>query len=141
MAIANLKGLHELNEFGVAENDPDPRGWDVTAPDGRPIGRVSDLIVDTQAMKARYLDVEVDRTLDASAPESHLLVPTDAVNIGEHERELKRICLSLTPEAARDLAISDRAVILADPDRYTRQWPSTAGLGCEVHVTQGGRHG
>ena len=59
----DLKNLNELDDYQVGADDADPRGWQVTATDGRGIGRVADLIVDTDSMKVRYLDVEVDRAL------------------------------------------------------------------------------
>ncbi|HET9394707.1 MAG TPA: PRC-barrel domain-containing protein, partial [Nitrospiraceae bacterium] len=63
----DLKNLNELDDYQVGADDADPRGWQVTATDGRGIGRVADLIVDTDSMKVRYLDVEVDRALSPTA--------------------------------------------------------------------------
>lgn len=56
-----LARLHELNDFKVADGDPDVRGWPVRTSDGQRAGKVDDLIVDTGAMQVRYLDVELDR--------------------------------------------------------------------------------
>jgi uncharacterized protein (TIGR02271 family) len=58
----------------VAEGDPDVRGWEVVASDGRTIGEVDELLIDTNAMKVRYLDVEVENGLMAE-PDRHVLVP------------------------------------------------------------------
>ncbi|HEX5759384.1 MAG TPA: PRC-barrel domain-containing protein [Thermoanaerobaculia bacterium] len=51
--------LSQLPGHRVAEGDPDVRGWEVVANDGRAVGRVRDLLVDVGAMKVRYLDVEL----------------------------------------------------------------------------------
>lgn len=51
--------LSEMTEFRVSSEDPDPRGWDVVGSDGRTIGQVRDLLVDRDAMRVRYLEVEL----------------------------------------------------------------------------------
>lgn len=53
----------EGSGYKVAEGDPDVRGWAVIGQDGRRIGEVDDLLVDTHAMKVRYLEVRLDRDL------------------------------------------------------------------------------
>ena len=69
--------LDELDDYQVAEGDPDVRGWDVMASDGRKIGEVDELLVDTQAMKVRYLDVDLSDEIIASAggEDRHVLIP------------------------------------------------------------------
>lgn len=56
-----LRRLGELSEYEVADHDPDPRGWSVVGAAGEKLGEVDDLVVDPQALKARYLEVELDR--------------------------------------------------------------------------------
>lgn len=53
----------EGSGYKVAEGDPDVRGWDVMDRDGNRIGEVDDLLVDTTALKVRYLEVRLDRRL------------------------------------------------------------------------------
>lgn len=57
-----LAPLSLLPEFEVAEADPDPRGWRVFVADGREIGRVAELIIDTGAMKVRHLVCGIDES-------------------------------------------------------------------------------
>src|SRR5215210_412475 len=52
--------LRSLHNFRIAEGDPDVRGWDVLGADGRKIGEVDELLVDTQGLRVRYLDVTLD---------------------------------------------------------------------------------
>jgi uncharacterized protein (TIGR02271 family) len=82
---ANLKPLSRLDDFRVAEYDQDVRGWDVVARDGKKIGNVDDLLVDTTARKVRYLGVDLDRGLFASlfsgGQSGHVLVPIEEVEI------------------------------------------------------------
>lgn len=72
---ARLAPLHQLDDFKVADGEPDIRGWSVHTADGRVAGKVDDLIVDTQAMKVRYIDVELDRGALGLRDERHVLVP------------------------------------------------------------------
>jgi hypothetical protein len=60
--------LKELKDYKVASDDPDVRGWKVLGRDGRKIGDVHDLLVDTAAMRVRYLDVELDDDLLRNLP-------------------------------------------------------------------------
>jgi len=53
--------LDQLHDLKVAENEIDPRGWDVYSLDGELLGEVKQLLVDVAALKVRYLDVELTR--------------------------------------------------------------------------------
>jgi uncharacterized protein (TIGR02271 family) len=61
--------LRDLPDFEVADGDPDVRGWEVTGAGGRRIGKVDQLLVDRDAMKVRYLDVDLE------GDRRHVLVP------------------------------------------------------------------
>lgn len=67
-AVSQIAPLKELKDYKVAKEDPDVRGWMVLGRDGRTVGKVHDLLVDTGAMRVRYLDVDLDHDLLASAP-------------------------------------------------------------------------
>ena len=62
----NLRRLGELDNFEVASDDPDVRGWDVKTRDGREVGEVEELIVDPSARKVRYLEVDLNREPEAA---------------------------------------------------------------------------
>ena len=55
--------LSKLHNFRISQGDPDVRGWQVLGADGRQIGTVDDLLVDTEALRVRYLDVNLDSGL------------------------------------------------------------------------------
>lgn len=76
--------LNELSDFKVAEGDPDVRGWDVITADGRRVGEVDQLMVDTQALKVRYLDVDLEDS------DRHVLVPIGRARL---ERDDHRVVL------------------------------------------------
>jgi uncharacterized protein (TIGR02271 family) len=77
--------LDELDDFKVAEGDPDVRGWDVLAADGRKIGEVDNLLVDTAAMKVRYLDIDIEDDLLEGRADRHILVPIGYARLDEDD--------------------------------------------------------
>lgn len=77
--------LDELDDFKVADGDPDVRGWDVLSADGRKIGEVENLLVDTAAMKVRYLEVDVDSDVIDTSEKRHILVPIGYARLDEND--------------------------------------------------------
>jgi uncharacterized protein (TIGR02271 family) len=77
--------LSDLKDIEVSDRDPDVRGWDVISADGRKIGEVDDLLVDTSAMKVRYLDVELDKEHRGTDRERHILVPVGHARLNEDD--------------------------------------------------------
>jgi hypothetical protein len=68
---STLVPLRRLSNYRVAPGDPDVCGWLVLGADGRKIGEVDDILVDTGALRARYLDVTLDsERADASPVEA-----------------------------------------------------------------------
>ena len=70
-----LRRLRDLTDFEVADDNPDVRGWTVRGADGKPLGTVYELIVDPNALKVRYLDVELDAGFNINEHERHILLP------------------------------------------------------------------
>lgn len=67
-----LAGLLDLEGFHVAEGSTDARGWPLYDARGDLVGSVEDLIVDTEAMEARYMQValhDLARSVVLSVPE------------------------------------------------------------------------
>jgi uncharacterized protein (TIGR02271 family) len=80
--------LDEAADFRVAEGEPDIRGWDVHAADGRRVGRVENLLVDPSAMKVRYLDVEIDDDLLDTDRDRHVLIPIGYARLDRDENRI-----------------------------------------------------
>ena len=78
-----LRRLRELTDFEVADGNPDVRGWVVRGSDGQALGTVFELIVDPEAMKVRYLDVELAARLNLNEHENHILLPIGAASLDE----------------------------------------------------------
>ena len=70
-----MKPLGDLDNFEIAKNIPDPRGWDVMTADGSKIGKVHELIVDTGARRARYIDVSLDSKALSLEKDRDVLIP------------------------------------------------------------------
>ena len=95
-AASPLARLNDLDDYKVADGHPDIRGWEVKTADGRTVGKVGDLIVDTQALRVRYVDVELDRSVgelarDAVTPgdqERHTLLPIGNVELDDRHDDV-----------------------------------------------------
>lgn len=70
-----MRPLGDLDNFRIAKNVPDPRGWDVMTADGSKIGKVHELIVDTGALRPRYIDVSLDRKALSLEKDRDVLIP------------------------------------------------------------------
>lgn len=99
----HLYNLDELSDYKVSDGYPDVRGWDVKDIDNRVIGKVENLLVNKEATRVVYLDVEVDKSIvDAKHDpyersinedvkeflnndgENHIIIPVGLVDVNEH---------------------------------------------------------
>jgi sporulation protein YlmC with PRC-barrel domain len=80
-----LAHLNDLDDYEIADGEPDIEGWDVRTVTGEKIGTVEDLIVDTALMKVRYLEIKFDRLLMDSGEMRHVLVPIGSVQLHEDD--------------------------------------------------------
>lgn len=82
-----LHKLNELEDYEIADHDPDVRGWNVVDGRGREIGEVDELIVDLDAMKVRYIDMKLDGNLaaDRETDEPHVIVPIGLARLDEED--------------------------------------------------------
>lgn len=85
--MQQFERLSRLSDYTVDAHQIDPRGWDLVNTDGRIIGEVKDLIVDTATMKGTYLDVELDSKLFDLRRDPRVLIPVDrAQRHGDRKR-------------------------------------------------------
>jgi hypothetical protein len=56
-----LAALSELSDYRVSADNTDPRGWPIVDSNAVPIGTATDLIIDLQALSARYIVCSVSR--------------------------------------------------------------------------------
>jgi len=82
------------DDFDVAEGTPDPRGWTVRDASGTDIGKVHDLIVDTVAMRTRYLDIKLDKKALHLDEDRDVLVPVGQARLDDDD---DRVILASMP--------------------------------------------
>lgn len=83
-----LMALHEMKKFRVSKDEPDIRGWEVVTSDHKKIGKVHELIVDTLAMKVRYLVVDVDGNVLSTKSNSHVLIPIAGAQLDDDDNRV-----------------------------------------------------
>lgn len=108
-SAGSLMHLTDLDDVKVSDGAPDVRGWEVKGADGEKVGRVADLLVDTGAMKVRYLEVELEKDVARAAgrteaphaegvrgredddlePFRHVLVPIGAAHLDDASDEVR----------------------------------------------------
>lgn len=87
-AMHRFQRLSRMKDFRVDKGLIDPRGWKVIDADGRAIGHVVDLVVDTDRMSASMLEVEVDLKALDLRDDPRLLVPMTAAARDGDRRQL-----------------------------------------------------
>jgi len=87
MTGTDLRRLSDV-DFTVADNEPDPRGWSVVDGSGRELGDVEDLIVDTAAMKVRYLELDLDDELDRADKDQHVYIPIASADLDTERKQV-----------------------------------------------------
>jgi sporulation protein YlmC with PRC-barrel domain len=112
--IDRVVPLDELPGYEVARGEPDVRGWDVIAGDGRRIGEVDELLVDAAAKKVRFLDVAVDQELSPDAEAQRIIIPIDSARVIPREDRvfvdgLTSTGVVFSGESRRDDARDDRS--------------------------------
>lgn len=114
-----LARLEDLTELQVAEGNPDPRGWDVESADGRKVGMVDSLIADPDAMKVRYLDVELDKNALRLDEERHVLIPIGGAALDEKD---DTVYLRTFPSTLRTLPPYDHGRLTRVDEELVRQY-------------------
>lgn len=97
-ASSRLVHLNDRDDFEVAEGDPDIRGWDVRTADGRRVGKVEDLIVDTGLMKVRYIDATLDPTVNHTESDRHVLIPIGTARLDDDDDDVYLSTRIVDPE-------------------------------------------
>jgi photosynthetic reaction center H subunit len=83
-----LVPLSSLKDYKVAKGNPDVLGWRVLGADGESLGIVKDLIVDPQALKARYLSVVAERRFFNADRDQYLLIPIGVAALDKSGRKV-----------------------------------------------------
>lgn len=76
-----LRRLSNLKDYQVTKEDPDVRGWFVVGSDRQRLGRVSDLILNPELRRVRYLEVNLEPEILANKEKRHILIPVGKASI------------------------------------------------------------
>lgn len=88
VARGQLEHLTDLKGYMIADPAPDIRGWEVELPDRRTVGTLNDLIVDTNDLSVRYLEVKVDHRVLGTEDDEWVLVPVQRGRIDDREQHV-----------------------------------------------------
>ncbi len=133
-ALRRFERMSRLRDYKVDKGLTDPRGWAVMDGEGRAIGQVKDLIVDTDRMTASYMDVELDTKLFDLADDPRVLVPMHrATRDGDHRR-------LIVPELSRSRVSALHAARAEHDARFWDEWWTEARPAVDHPRTDAGEH-
>lgn len=85
---SKLVPLRQARDFRLPKTAPNVRGWSVFGEDHERIGTVEDMLVDPEAMKVAYLDVDVSDDLFLLREDRHVVIPMEAVELRERGEDV-----------------------------------------------------
>lgn len=122
----HLLPLSRCDEYQVSDEDEDVRGWDVLGADGEKFGTVHELLVDLDAMKVRYLDINIhDDILDDDNLQMIVPVGTAILNKDDDNVVLPKVKI----EDLRDYPLYKREPIylMRDYERAVKDYYAGEG--------------
>jgi len=123
-----LARLDELDDFEIADGEPDIRGWSVKSADGKEVGTVENLIADPDAMEIRYLEVKVKHELLGTKDDEQVLIPIGAARLQDDNDTV--LVPGLESSRLRGVPRFGRSRLTAENDRalyshYGQKGPSS----------------
>ncbi len=116
----SLIPMRRLDNLRIAEGEPDIRGWTVFTSEGREVGEVQELLVDTTSMEVVMLDIDLKRD------NRHSLAPIRAAWV---DRPNKRVVIAADEiDTDDDIPALPQGTDLSDHDveefdrRYSRAY-------------------
>lgn len=115
----HLVPLKDLGKFKVADGEPDIRGWTAFTSTGREIGRIDELLVDTDSNEVVMLDIDLRRD------DRHTLAPLRAAWV---DHATRRVVVGADELSDADLPTLGRQAAATDDDlrdfddRYQRAY-------------------
>jgi sporulation protein YlmC with PRC-barrel domain len=79
--LAHFSDLDD--DYMIADPIADFRHWDITLPDGRRVGKVDDLIVDTSTWMVKYVEAKIDKDVLLADEDRYTLLPVESVRLDE----------------------------------------------------------
>jgi len=111
----NLARLEDLDDYEIADGQPDIRGWKVKTPTDGEVGKVESLIADPVALKVRYIEVKVKREVLGTETDENLLIPIGAAKLNDDN---DTVLVSTLPTAGlRGVPRFGRGTLTPEQDR------------------------
>ena len=128
------KRLQELkgSDYKIVDEQPDINGWPLYTSDHQKIGKVEDLLFDTEAQKVRYIIADLDGN-DLDLDDKEVLIPIGIAQLHEDDDEVIVPGISAANLGAlpaynddRDLTDSDEQAIISvlSGNTDTTNWSS-----------------
>jgi sporulation protein YlmC with PRC-barrel domain len=95
----------DLDRFSLPDGRPDPRGWDVKSADGTRLGKVEDLLVDSESQQVRYIEIAVHDDVVKAGGRDYALVPIGAARLDDDGDD---VIVNLTTQDLCDVPVYDR---------------------------------
>ena len=111
-----LVPLGDTREYRVAAGLPDVRGWTVMGGDGAVLGRVTELLVDRDAGRVRYLECTL---ADAGPGSGRLHVPVGLAYLSA-DRDAVEVPSVTTMTVQKLVVVEHRATARADEEKLRR---------------------
>ena len=117
--------LDDMSGYKVSSGEPDVRGWPVQTRDGQRIGKVATLIIDTTELRARYIEVDLDRDALKLSSSRRITLPIGNARIDDNADivvlpEHSPVELGALPPSSGTLTHDDELRIRRSfDDRYT----------------------
>ena len=83
VGAGQLMPMSDMPHYIIEDPSPDLRGWTVKLRDGRTVGKIDDLVVDTDEMVVRYMEVKLAHEFRLEDDEEWLLLPLTATQFDE----------------------------------------------------------
>jgi sporulation protein YlmC with PRC-barrel domain len=80
--------IRDARGIQLPKEAPNLKGWNVFGSDGERIGTVSEMLVDTQALRVAYLDIDLLQDLYTLNEDRHVLVPMEAIDLKERGQDI-----------------------------------------------------
>lgn len=80
-----LARLEDLDNYKIADGQPDIRGWKVKTTDGTEVGKVTNLIADTGTMDVRYVETRVKPEVLGTSDDECVLIPIGAARLNDDD--------------------------------------------------------
>jgi hypothetical protein len=104
----------DLKDFKFPDDRPDPRGWDALIADGTKVGKIEDLLVDSDTGTLRYLELAVADDIVKAGGRDFVLVPVGEARLDD---DRDNVIVNLTLDDLRNVPVYDRQELSRDYER------------------------